>query len=78
MNLCPECGKGFCLNRVRKLYGHIAGGYCSPGCASAKTEMAGRIFDELTVQGFISDDIAGDEDKYAEAVKVIVPHLKAP
>jgi hypothetical protein len=34
MNQCKECGKGYCPNRVKRVFGHLPG-YCSPQCFTA-------------------------------------------
>lgn len=32
MNQCRECGKGYCPNRARRVFGHLPPNYCSPQC----------------------------------------------
>lgn len=85
MNQCKECQKGYCPSRVRRVFGFVQSGYCSPQCFTASVmgkakpsplKVAEEIIDTLYVGGYISDDVASSPDKFAEAVKLISPHLK--
>jgi hypothetical protein len=80
MDICSECGTGYCLNRVRKVYGkRLSFGFCSPTCAKAdltREEKASQIVDALYQDGFVSDETMGSDDKFVGAVKVVAGLLK--
>ena len=89
METCKRCGKGFCPSRVRRVFGSLRQGFCSPQCFSmdalaaefkskddALRTMAGDIFDKLYEHGFIEDYIAISPDRFAEAVELMLPILK--
>jgi hypothetical protein len=87
METCKRCAKGYCPNRVKKVFGKVAVGYCSPPCASldelskefhshSHKMVADLIVTELFLAGFISDDVMGDVNKTAKAVEVIAETLK--
>lgn len=42
MNICKQkdCGMGYCPNRVKRVFGYLPAGYCSPQCFTKDRSMA--------------------------------------
>lgn len=89
MNQCRECGKGYCPSRVRKVFGGLRPGYCSPQCFTADAMRtaekkidddarvrAMEIIDALTANDVIPAEPMGDPEKFATAVSIVEPFLK--
>jgi hypothetical protein len=88
MNQCKECGKGYCPNRVRRVFGFVQSGFCSPQCFTAsvmgegkgtpdknRKSLAVEIVDALTVEDFIDAEAMGDVEKFAAAVAIVTRYL---
>jgi len=84
MNQCSVCGKGYCPSRVRKVFGGLRPGYCSPQCftnAALLTEeenaksRAMEIIDALTAHDVIDAEPMGDPEKFAAAVAIVEKYL---
>ena len=85
MNTCKECKMGYCPNRVKRVFGFVQRGYCSPQCFTASImgtakpsakKLASEIIDLLLEEGAIGEHIAENPDRFAELVEKIEPLLK--
>jgi hypothetical protein len=40
MNICKVCDMGYCPNRIKRVFGYLPAGYCSPQCFTKDRSMA--------------------------------------
>lgn len=69
MNQCRECGKGYCPNRARRVFGHLPPNYYSPQCftksrvglAEFQKEQVREKFDARSLAMEIIDELTAHD-----------------
>ena len=60
MNQCKECGMGYCPNRIKRVFGYLPAGFCSPQCFT-KNRVALSAYEKKQVADkFANKVLAGD------------------
>jgi len=76
MNICKECGKGFCPSRARRNFGRLPKDICSPPCAKSAVVVDDKaeLVAESICQALLQAGHIADYD--CDTVNLIKPLLK--